>query len=174
MTPAAKLKLQTVQTRGAEHNPKDSRYEQGTTGAQVKVNRMLRLFHGDEVDRVIREIIRLGGTVARNPATDLLTICGEFTTSVVVACCRETTAGGLRWKIRFDTGLSPDITIAIRMDRTHTAALDYDLLPQFEMRRKPLGLAEENGLMLDAFRFQTLDFFFDIGRRVPVAEVAPW
>jgi hypothetical protein len=106
--------------------------------------------------------------------TNLLTINGEFTASVVVARCRETTTGGLRWKIRFDTGLSPDITIAIRMDRTNTTALDYYLLPQFEMRTKPLGLAEENGLMLDAFRFQSLDFFFDMARRVPIAEVAPW
>jgi hypothetical protein len=60
------------------------------------------------------------------------------------------------------------------MDRTNTAALDNYLLPQFEMRTKPLGLAEENGLMLDAFRFETLDFFFDMARRVPVAEVTPW
>ena len=137
-------------------------------------NRMLRLFHGDEAQRVIREITRLDGTVARNPATDQLTINGEFTASVVVARCRETSTGGLGWKIRFDTGLAPDITIAIRMDRTNTAALDYYLLPQFEMRTKPLGLAEENGLMLDAFRFETLDFFFDMARRVPVSEVAPW
>ena len=95
---------------------------------------------------------------------------------VIVGCgvARGVTTGGLRWKIRFDTGLVPDITIAIRMDRTNTAALDYYLLPQFEMRTKPLGLAEENGLMLDAFRFETLDFFFDMARRVPVAEVAPW
>ena len=140
----------------------------------IEVNRLLRLFHGDEVERVIREITRLGGTVTRNPATDLLTINGEFTASVAVARCRETSTGGLRWKIRFDTGLVPDITIAIRMDRTNTAALDYYLLPQFEMRTKPLGLAEENGLMLDAFRFETLDFFFDMARRVPVSEVAPW
>jgi hypothetical protein len=28
--------------------------------------------------------------------------------------------------------------------------------------------------MLDAFRFQSLDFFFDMARRVPIAEVAPW
>ena len=140
----------------------------------IQVNRLLRLFHGEEVERVIREITRIGGTVARNPLTDLLTINDEFTASVVVARCRKTPTGGLRWKIRFDAGLSPDITIAIRMDRTNTAALDYYLLPQVEMRRKPLGLAEENGLMLDAFRFRSLDFFFDITRRVPVTEVAPW
>ena len=140
----------------------------------IEANRVLRQFHGDEVERVIHAITRLGGAVIRNPATDLLTINGEFTVSVAVARCRETSAGGLRWKIRFDTGLAPDITIAIRMDRTNTAALDYYLLPGFEMRTIPLGLAEENGLMLDAFRFETLDFFFDMARRVPISEVAPW
>jgi len=60
------------------------------------------------------------------------------------------------------------------MDRSNEAALDYYLLPQFEMRTNRLGLAEENGLMLDAFRFDTLDFLFDMARRVPVSEVAPW
>lgn len=140
----------------------------------IEANRLLRQFHGNEIERVIHEITRLGGAVDRNPVTDLLTINGEFTASVVVARCRETSSGSLRWKIRFDTGLAPDITIAIRMDRTNTDALDYYLLPQFEMRSKPLGLAEENGLMLDAFRFETLDFFFDMARRVSVSEVAPW
>jgi hypothetical protein len=135
---------------------------------------MLRLFHSDAVDLVSREITRLGGVVVRNPATDLLTINGEFTTSVVVARCRQIASGGLRWKIRFDTGLAPDITIAIRMDRTNTDALDYYLLPQFEMRTNRLGLAEENGLMLDAFRFDTLDFFFEMAGRVRVSEVVPW
>lgn len=137
----------------------------------IEANRLLRRFHREEVERVIGEVTRLGGSVARNSATELLTINNEFTASVVVARCRETSTGGLRWKIRFDTGLAPDITVAIRINRTNSAALDYYLLPQFEMRMKPLGLAEENGLMLDAFRFETLDFFFDIARRVPIAEM---
>jgi hypothetical protein len=51
----------------------------------IEVNRMLRLFHGDAVELVTREIARLGGVVVRDPKTDLLTINGEFTTSVVVA-----------------------------------------------------------------------------------------
>lgn len=73
----------------------------------IEANRLLRQFHGDEVERVIREITWLGGAVVRNPATDLLTINAEFTASVVVARCRETPSGGLRWKIRLDTGLAP-------------------------------------------------------------------
>lgn len=140
----------------------------------VEINRMLRLFHGDAVERVVSEITSLGGAVDRNPATDLLTINNEFTASVVVSRCRETQGGSLRWKIRFDTSLAPDITIAIRMDRANDKALDYYLLPQLEMRSKPLGLAEENGLMLDAFRFETLDFLFEMARRAPISEVMSW
>ena len=135
---------------------------------------MLRLFHGDAVERVVGEITRLGGKVERNPVTDLLTINNEFTTSVVVSRCRETRGGSLRWKIRFDTSLAPDITIAIRMDRANENALDYYLLPQFEMRSKPLGLAEENGLILDAFRFEKLNILFEMARRVHVSEVMSW
>jgi hypothetical protein len=140
----------------------------------IEINRLLRAFHASAVDHVMDEINRLGGTITRDAATGLLTLNEEFSASIVVARCRQTNAGALRWKVRFDTGLAPDITIAIRMDRSNEAALDYYLLPQFEMRTNRLGLTEENGLMLDAFRFDTLDFLFDMARRVPVSEVAPW
>ncbi len=140
----------------------------------IEINRLLRAFHASAVDHVMDEINRLGGTITRDAATGLLTLNEEFSASIVVARCRQTNAGTLRWKVRFDTGLAPDITIAIRMDRSNEAALDYYLLPQFEMRTNRLGLTEENGLMLDAFRFDTLDFLFDMARRVPVSEFAPW
>jgi hypothetical protein len=62
-------------------------------------------------------------------------INSEFTASFPVVRCSETTTGALRWKIRFDTGLAQDITVAFRMDRTNSDAFDYSLLPQFEMQR---------------------------------------
>ncbi|WP_416236691.1 recombinase family protein [Yoonia sp. 72] len=139
----------------------------------LEINRLLRVFHRAVVERVIQDIAEMGSSITRNPKTELLTLNDEFTASVVVARCRELPSGRLRWKVRFDTGLSPDITIAVRMNRQNTDALDYYLLPRFEMRRNRLGLAEENGLMLDAFRFATLDFLFSLVRRVPVAEVTP-
>lgn len=139
----------------------------------LEVNRLLRMFHRTVVERVIKDIAQMGSSVDKDPTTELLTVNNEFTASVVVARCRELQSGGLRWKIRFDTGLSPDITIAVRMNRQNTDALDYYLLPQFEMRRNRLGLAEENGLVLDAFRFANLDFLFSMARRVPITEVTP-
>jgi len=101
----------------------------------IEVNRMLRLFHGDAVALVTCEITRLGGVVARNSNTDLLTIKGEFTTSVVVARCRQIASGGLRWRIRFDTGFAPDFTIAIHLDRSNTDASIITFCPNLRCKK---------------------------------------
>ena len=95
----------------------------------------------------------------QDPSTDLLTVNGEFTASIVMVRCQETAAGSLRWQIRFDVGLWPDITVAVRMDRPNKTALDYYLLPRIDMNMPTLRLAEDNGISLDAYRFETLDAF---------------
>ena len=127
--------------------------------------------HGEIVSDTIASIEDLGGMVSRNPVTDLLSVNGEITASIVIARCQQTPAGSLRWNIRLDTGLMPDITVAIRMDITNEAPLDYYLLPLFEMTTDRLRLAEENGLILDAFRFNSLKFFFAMAERVRITEI---
>lgn len=102
----------------------------------------------------------------------LLTVNGEFTVSVVLSRCFETAAGSLRWRIRLDTGLLPDITIAIRMDELNAAPRDYYVLPCIDMTADRLRLAEQNGLSLDAYRFDTLDFFLALAGRAKFLEVA--
>jgi hypothetical protein len=138
----------------------------------IEINRNLRQMHGEIVSDTIASIEDLGGMVSRNPVTDLLSVNGEITASIVIARCQQTPAGSLRWKIRLDTGLAPDITVALRMDSTNEAPLDYYLLPLFEMTTGRLRLAEENGLILDAFRFNSLEFFFAMAERVRIAEIA--
>ena len=108
----------------------------------------------------------------RSSQTDLLIINGEFTASLVIVRCLETNAGSLRWNIRIDAGLKPDITIAVRMDRPNRQPLDYYLLPSLDMTLPRIRLAEHNGLSLDAYRFDTLDPLFDMAVHVPVPEVA--
>jgi hypothetical protein len=110
--------------------------------------------------------------VEQDPATDLLTINGEFTASIVIARCRETVGGSLRWQIRFDTSLCPDITVAVRMDRPNREPLDYYLLPWIDMTLPRLRLAEHNGVSLDAYRFETLEPLYEMAARVSLLEVA--
>lgn len=138
----------------------------------IEINRFLRRMHGEIVSDTIGSIETLGGAIERNPATDLLNVNGEFTASVVIARCQTTPAGSRRWKIRLDTGLAPDITVAIRMNETNEAPLDFYLLPLFEMTTGRIRLAEQNGLMLDAFRFDTLDYFFAMAERARIMEIA--
>ena len=138
----------------------------------IEINRALRRIHADTVAMAITEIERIGGTVFREPASDLLTVNGEFTASIVIARCRHTQAGSKRWVVRLDTGLSPDLTVVLRMDDANESALDYYLLPLPVLQTNRLRLAQDNGLMLDAFRFETLDCLFSMAERVRIPGIA--
>ena len=138
----------------------------------IEINRALRRIHADAVAGAIAGIEELGGAVHRDPANDLLTVNGEFTVSLAIARCRHTRAGSRRWKIRLDAGLAPDLTVALRMDGANEAVLDYYLLPLPVLRSDRIGLADDNGPMLDAFRFETLEFFFAMAERALVSELA--
>ena len=129
----------------------------------IEINRTLRRLYPQIVADTLTGIQLAGGHVEQDTTTDLLTINREFTASIVVVRCRATSAGSLRWKIRFDTRLWPDITIAVRMDGPNQRALDYYLLPRIDMTSARLRLAENNGVYLDAYRFETLDPLFRNG-----------
>lgn len=138
----------------------------------LETNRRLRQLHPGIVAPIIAGIENVGGHVQRDSATDVLTINREFTASIVIVRCFQTGAGSLRWKIRLDTALNPDITIAVRMDAANDQAKDYYVLPRLDMREAVLRLAEYNGLSLDAYRFDTLDQFFRLTARVPIRMAA--
>jgi DNA invertase Pin-like site-specific DNA recombinase len=138
----------------------------------IETNRQLRLMHPKVVSNVKEHIQRLGGAVQADSANDLLTVNDEFTTSLVIARCRHTESGSLRWLIRVDTGLNPDITLAVRMDAENHEPLDYYLLPRLDLTFEKLLLAEENSVGLDTYRFDTLDFFFGMAQRARIPEAA--
>jgi DNA invertase Pin-like site-specific DNA recombinase len=138
----------------------------------IEINRALRTMHPDVMADVVAGLESCGGHIVQDPHTGLLTINGEFTASVTIVRCRKTDAGSLRWNIRFDTGLSPDITIAVRMDEANQQALDYYLLPRLDMSAPRLRLAEHNGVSLDSYRFETLESLFGMAARVKLLEVA--
>ena len=131
----------------------------------LETNRMLRALYPSILQAVVDGIDRAGGHVAQDSATDLLTINREFTASLVIVRCFQTAAGSTRWKLRLDTALKPDITVAARMDAANEAVKDYYLLPRFDMHEAVLRLADYNGLSLDAYRFETLDMFFGMAAR---------
>lgn len=138
----------------------------------IEINRHLRGVHAEIVDQTLTGVEAIGGQVVCDAKSDLMTINDEFTASVVIARCTQTNAGSSRWNIRLETGLRPDITIAVRMDLANKTPLDYYLLPTPQMSLSHLRLAQTNGVSLDAYRFENLDYLFSMAAREPIAEVA--
>jgi DNA invertase Pin-like site-specific DNA recombinase len=147
-------------------------YEPDRDYRYIEINRALRRSHPRIVSEIIAGVERVGGTAVLNPTSDLLAINGEFNVSVVIARSFGTAGGSLRWRIRFDGGLVPDMTIAVRMDHRNEAPLDYYALPSIDMSVPRLKLAEQNGLSLDAYRFDSLDFFYVLCGRIKLQEAA--
>jgi DNA invertase Pin-like site-specific DNA recombinase len=132
----------------------------------IETNRALRALHPDVVAGVIADIRGAGASVERDQHTDLLHINEEFNASLVIVRCHQTPAGGLRWKVRLDQGLRPDITIAARMASDNATVRDYYLLPWIDLGAAAnLKLAPHNHIGLDAYRFDDLDGFVDLTRR---------
>ena len=113
-----------------------------------------------------------GAKVRRAEGTGLFDVNGEFSLSIVIARCKEAPTGALRWQLRFDTGLNPDITIAVRMDARNRQPLDFYVFPSIDRSRTQIRLAEDNGLSLDAYRFETLDILHELAVPTRIREVA--
>lgn len=141
-------------------------YAPGRDFRYLETNRVLRALHPDVVEGTVEQIEALGSVVRRDPLNDLLRINEEFTASLVIVRCFRTGAGDLRWKIRLDTSLRPDITVAARMDPDNANVQDYYLLPWIDLGAMgSVKLKQENGVFLDAYRFDSLEPFFDLTRR---------
>lgn len=138
----------------------------------VEINRALRSLYPKVVSDVISGFHSAGCSLVQDPVTDVITINAEVSLSIVIARCRQTPAGSYRWRLRFETGFQPDITIAVRMDTRNHAALDYYLLPRIDIASKKLRLSEDNGLAVDCYRFESLEVLYEFLRPVSIAEAA--
>lgn len=137
----------------------------------VEANQRLRAMHPDVVRSTIEGIAALGASASLDES-GLLLVNGEFSVSIVVVRCFRTPAGSLRWKVRLDRGLDPDITVAVRMNPDNRTARDYLILPTAEISGSSVRIAEFNGIALDAFLFETLDPLFVLAERVGIKEAA--
>ena len=146
-------------------------YDPGIDYTFIEENRRLRKRHPEIVASVVQQITALGAQAVWNDKTELLDVNGEMRVSIVLCRHTQTGAGSSRWLIRLDASTRPDITIAVRMDFTNEGIQDYYVLPGIDMTWENLRIAETNGIYLDTYRFDTLDYFFGMTERVKLEEV---
>lgn len=147
-------------------------YDPGIDYTFVEINRRLRQQHPTLVATIVQGIEALGANVKWDSDLDLLRVNDELRVSIVL--CRHifTKAGFSRWVIRLDEGLKPDLTVAARMNEANESIRDYYLLPALDLTWSNLRLAEDNGIYMDAYRFETLEYFLRMAERAKIQEVA--
>ena len=129
----------------------------------VVINQRLREFHAETVAGITKQVETLcGRKIFVDPETFLLELNDNLLLSIIISRCFTTRTGTRRWKIRFDSGLHPDITIAARMDTCNKSIHDYYILPALEFSHGQIKLSEENTGFLDSFRTDTLDYLFSL------------
>ncbi len=146
-------------------------YTPATDYSFIEENRVIRRMHPEIVTSVISKLLQIGATVEPDPATELLFVNREFFVSIVL--CRHTTTGrgSSRWAIRFDTGLRPDLTIAVRLEVGNKSVRDYYLLPSLDMTWDNLRVKDANGIELDGYQFDDLGFFFRMAGRIRIEDL---
>ncbi len=138
----------------------------------LEINKFLRQLHPEIVTDTLEKIADLGGSVIRDSTTDILRVNDEFTVSIVLARCHNGESGRNRWKVRFDTSLLPDITIAVRLDPTNKSAFDYYLLPRLDFGQPRISLSDQNPIEFESYRFDTLDYLYGMAERARIRRTA--
>jgi DNA invertase Pin-like site-specific DNA recombinase len=137
----------------------------------VETNRQLRALYPNLLGDLVKRLGAAGAKVERNP-NDHLLINGEFSAAVALSRCKSTAAGALRWQVRMDGPIAPDITILVRMNPANEQPADYYLLPIMDLGSSRFLLCEENGVHLETYQFDTLDYFTELSLRKHIEAVA--
>ena len=136
----------------------------------LEINKYLRELHKDAIENTIEKLMECGADIQLNDNKNLLVINNMFTASMVIGRCNTLSNGHYRWKIRFDTVLNPDVTIAVRMNRENNDVLDYYLLPALDFNASNLKLDEQNTDFLDSYRFDSLEYLYYMAKRISIRE----
>lgn len=146
-------------------------FDPGRDYRYLEINRYLRELHHEAIEDTIHQLMEFGADITLNDNRNLLMINNMFSISMVISRCNSLNNGKYRWKIRFDTLLNPDITIAARMNTQNNRVLDYYLLPSLDFNIPNLKLEEQNTDFLDSYRFENLEYLYQMAQCVSIREI---
>lgn len=147
-------------------------YEPDRDYRYLEINRLLRRLHPKVIAETVSNIEAVSGKVHCDAGTELLYVNREFTVSLVLARCQQSESGRRFWKIRLDTGLCPDITVAVRLSPGNEAPLDYYLLPRLDFVQTGIRLREHNAIEFESYRFDTLDYLYGMASHIRLRRAA--
>lgn len=145
-------------------------YKPARDYAYIEINKQLRKTHQFVLDQVIKNLEQQG-TVIEPAESGLLYLNNELSLSLIIARCIVKSPTNRQWLLRLDRGLDPDITVAVRMSHDNINIQDYYIFPHIAVREATLHLKSKSHLGLDAYRFDSLEFLYQLTARVPLDKV---
>lgn len=145
-------------------------YTPATDYTWLKTRQLVNEFNDRSTQQIIDNISNEGGWISDTPAPGILHINDEFTLAIQSARCQRISPKRLRWKIKFRTIFSPDISIAVRMDSLNQSAVDYYIFPAIDILSEKISLQESNPYQLDLYRFDSLTPFYRLIRRTKLKD----
>lgn len=138
----------------------------------LDVSHAMREMYPRMINDVLTTLNSSGAQVRYDESTGLLLINDEYTASLALSRCQATAAGQLRWTVRIDQTLAPDVTVLVRMDSANQQPADYYLLPLMDIDAPKMVMCETNGAYLDTYQFESLDYFARMAQRHRIEAIA--
>ncbi|MBD2811811.1 recombinase family protein [Xenorhabdus sp. Vera] len=135
----------------------------------IQENAILRERLKNIIDDFI-ESIKSKNCLINKQENSLLNINDELSISLVISRCIKTKTGKLKWKVRFENILDPEITVVIRMDSKNQNPVDYYIFPKLDIIYEEFVIKEKNPIFLELYRYDNLNIFFEILTRREVME----
>lgn len=142
-----------------------------TDYAYIEINKYLRTIHEEFFFKIIKEM-ELNGADIKVLNNQLILVNSSLTISLIISRCIKKTIYSKQWMLRFDTGLNPDITVAIRMQPNNINILDYYIFPHFSFRSEILKISSYNQFDLDIYQFKDLNFLYKLVAQIPITKVS--
>ncbi|PHM62510.1 recombinase family protein [Xenorhabdus ishibashii] len=143
-------------------------YDPKTDYSWLETKKYLKGINAEITESVINNIYLSDGWISDPPEKGILNVNDEFTLTLQAVRCQRTSPENLRWRIKFDQLLSPDISIAIRMDSLNQSIVDYYIFPSIDVIFGNHYLRKQNPFSFELYRFDTLHPLYQLIKRTTI------
>ena len=137
----------------------------------LECNAALKALHAKLLNDLLSNLKANGAVIEMFPKIGTLKVNEDFSLQLFVTRCLRSPDGRARWWIPKRPSSGCDLTIVARMNDDNTRILDHFLFPANEHPQKKVLVTSEIPVVLDVYRFETLEHVYRICRRKRVGDL---
>lgn len=137
----------------------------------IETNKNLRDMYPLILEQVTKGFKEYGSEI-KQLSNGLICVNNGLNISIILSRCITKSPSNHQWLLRFDSGLEPDITVAVRMKPDNFNILDYYIIPHLAIQDDILKIKSLDQFTLDIYRFDSLDFLYKSTTLIPLSKAS--